>query len=93
MSSSGSWKHSSLLFEKLGLIKRKLTDNRPYSQWKDCTIGDSLKMSSKLRTMTEVFKEKRPTGLLEYYFEPSEMDMIIVKLMSSLEIEIDNEES
>ena len=80
----GKYKHTPLLFEKLGLIQRSRPNNRPYPLWSDCIIGDNLEMQFKWRTINEVFKVRGPRGLLDLHFEPMEADPIIMSLHSYL---------
>jgi hypothetical protein len=81
----GSWRHTSLLYEKLGLLKRKHVSNtRSYPLWKDCIIGDALDMKCKLITLEKIFATDGPRGLLESFFESQDVGAIIRGLVANL---------
>jgi hypothetical protein len=74
-----------LLYEKLGLIKRKHPSNvRAYPLWKDCIIGDALDMKYKLITFEKVFATQGPKGLVERIFEPQDVSSIIRGFVANL---------
>jgi hypothetical protein len=75
-----NYKHSSLLFEKVGLVTRKKPNKRMFPKWHECHVGKPLECEALLRHLTSVYTQSGSKGLLDFYFEPSEVDKIMDNL-------------
>ena len=51
-----------------------------FPKWHECHVGKPLECEALLRHLTSVYTQSGSKGLLDFYFEPSEVDKIMDNL-------------